>query len=309
MPQNKSVISAKIKTQHMRNLFLIACTIGLTFFAQKASAQNYDTVQIKTYKLTESIYMLEGDGGNIGLITGKDGSVIIDDQFAPLSEKIKNAIKKVTDASVRFVINTHFHGDHVGGNENFGKDGAIIVAQSNSRLRMTTDQFNAIFKSTQKAAPYDALPKVTFGDSVTLHLNGETLQVMHIKNAHTDGDAIICFKESNVIHTGDVFVRYGLPFIDQEHGGSIDGMIAGVDVILNIANDNTKIIPGHGAIATKKDVAEYKNMLVTVRNRIADGIKQGKTLDDIMAMNPTKEYTAGFDRSAFIMLVYDSLKK
>jgi len=293
----------------MRHLFLVACTIGLAVVAERSSAQNFDSVEIKTHKITESIYMLEGDGGNIGLIVGKDGSVIIDDQFAPLSEKIKNAIKKITDQSVRFVINTHFHGDHVGGNENFGKDGAIIVAQSNSRLRMTTDQFNAVFKSTQKAAPYDALPKVTFGDSVTLHLNGETLQVMHVKNAHTDGDAIICFKESNVIHTGDVFVRYGLPFIDQPAGGSIDGMIAGVDVILNVANDNTKIIPGHGAIATKKDVQDYKNMLVTVRNRIADGMKQGKTLDAIIAMDPTKEYTAGFDRSAFIMLVYDSLKK
>ena len=287
----------------------ICIAIAICTLAEASNAQNFDTVQIKTFKMSETIYMLEGSGGNIGVLTGKDGTVMIDDQFAPLSEKIKTAIKKISGVPVRFVINTHFHGDHVGGNENFGKDGAIIVAQSNSRLRMSTDQFNATFKQTQKAAPYDALPKVTFGDSVTLHLNGETLQVMHIKNAHTDGDAIICFKESNVIHTGDVFVRYGLPFIDQPAGGSIDGMIAGVDVILNVANDNTKIIPGHGAIATKKDVQDYKNMLVTVRNRIADGMKQGKTLDAIIAMDPTKEYTAGFDRSAFIMLVYDSLKK
>jgi glyoxylase-like metal-dependent hydrolase (beta-lactamase superfamily II) len=293
----------------MRPIFLAFATISFSVIVQRATAQNFDSVQIKTYKMTESIYMLEGDGGNIGLLAGKDGAVMIDDQFAPLTEKIKNAIKKVTDAQVKFVINTHFHGDHVGGNENFGKEGAIIVAQSNSRLRMTTDQFNATFNSQQKAAPYDALPKITFADSVTLHLNGQTLQVMHIKNAHTDGDAIIYFKESNIIHAGDVFVRYGLPFIDQPHGGSIDGMIAGTDMILNLANDDTKIIPGHGAIATKKDVLDYKNMLVTVRNRIVDAMKQGKTLNEIVAMDPTKEFTAGFDRSSFIMLVYDSLKK
>jgi glyoxylase-like metal-dependent hydrolase (beta-lactamase superfamily II) len=258
--------------------------------------------------MSETIYMLEGSGGNIGLLTGKDGTVMIDDQFAPLSEKIKTAIKQVTDAPVRFVINTHFHGDHVGGNENFGKDGAIIVAQSNSRLRMTKDEFDSTFKQMRKAAPYDALPKVTFGDSVTLHLDEETVQVKHVPHAHTDGDAIIFFKESNIIHGGDVFVRYGLPFIDQRHGGSIDGMIAGADVILNLANNDTKIIPGHGDIATKKDVSDYKDMLVTIKSRIADGIKQGKSLSEIIAADPTKEYKAGFGRSEFILLVYDSLK-
>jgi glyoxylase-like metal-dependent hydrolase (beta-lactamase superfamily II) len=278
--------------------------LSLQAFAQN----NFDSVEIKAYKMNDKIYMLEGEGGNIGLLVGKDGAVMIDDQFAPLSEKIKAAVKKITEVPVRFVINTHFHGDHVGGNENFGKEGAIIVAQSNSRLRMSTDQFNATFKQTQKAAPYDALAKITFGDSVTLHLNGETLQVMHVKNAHTDGDAIIYFKGSNIIHGGDVFVRYGLPFIDQPSGGSIDGMIAGCDVILNLADEQTKIIPGHGAIASKKDVAEYKNMLVTIRDRIADAIKQGKTVNEVIAMDPTKEYKTSFERSAFILLVYDSLK-
>jgi len=293
----------------MKNIFVVIYTvIGFCLFTKKSFSQNFDTVQIKTYKMSETIYMLGGDGGNIGLLTGKDGTVMIDDQFAPLSEKIKTAIKQVTDAPVRFVINTHFHGDHVGGNENFGKDGAIIVAQSNSRLRMTKDEFDSTLKQTRKAAPYDALPKVTFGDSVTLHLDGETVQVTHVPHAHTDGDAIIYFKESNIIHAGDVFVRYGLPFIDQPHGGSIDGMIAGTDAILNLADDNTKIIPGHGDIAAKKDVADYKNMLVTIRNRIADGIKQGKSVDDVIAMDPTKEYKAGVGRSEFILLVYESMK-
>jgi len=293
----------------MKNIFFVIYTvIGFCLFTKKSFSQNFDTVQIKTHKMSETIYMLEGDGGNIGLLTGKDGTVMIDDQFAPLSEKIKTAIKQVTDAPVRFVINTHFHGDHVGGNENFGKDGAIIVAQSNSRLRMTKDEFDSTLKQTRKAAPYDALPKVTFGDSVTLHLDGETVQVTHVPHAHTDGDAIIYFKESNIIHAGDVFVRYGLPFIDQPHGGSIDGMIAGTDAILNLADDNTKIIPGHGDIAAKKDVADYKTMLVTIRSRIADAIKQGKSVDDVIAMDPTKEYKAGVGRSEFIVLVYESMK-
>lgn len=294
----------------MKNKLLSA--IGTIIFVAaflSSGAQNFDTVQIITHKITDKIFMLEGSGGNIGVITGNDGTVIIDDQFAPLSEKIKTSLKALSANPVRFVINTHYHGDHVGGNENFGKDGAIIIAQDNSRLRMTTEQFLAAFNSRTPPAPYDALPKITFTESVTLHLNGETLQVIHIKNAHTDGDAIIYFKESNVIHTGDVFVRYGLPFIDQEHGGSIDGMIKGTDEIIALANDDTKIIPGHGAIATKKDVIEYRTMLQTLRDRIANAMKQGKTLAEIIASDPTKEYTAAFDRSSFITLVYDSLKK
>ena len=294
----------------MKNKFLSAIgTIVFiaTFF--QSGAQNYDTVQIITHKITEKIFSLEGAGGNIGVLTGKDGTIIIDDQFAPLSKKIKAALKILNDNPVRFVINTHFHGDHSGGNENFGKDGAVIIAQDNSRSRMTTEQFIAAFNSRTPAAPYDALPKVTFTESVTLHLNGETLQVMHLSNAHTDGDAIIFFKESNVIHTGDVYVRYGLPFIDQPHGGSIDGMIKGTDQIIALANDDTKIIPGHGAIATKKDLIEYRAMLQTLRDRIAGAMSKGKTLTEIIASDPTKEYAAVFDRSAFITLVYDSLKK
>ena len=293
----------------MRNTLLaVYAAIAFCLLAKESTAQNFDTVQIKTHKINERAYMLEGEGGNIGLLIGKDGAVIIDDQFAPLSEKIKTAIQKLTDVPVRFVINTHFHFDHVGGNENFGREGAIIVAQSNSRLRMSVDEFIAETKETRNAAPYDALPKITFADSVTLHLNGETVQVMHVKHAHTDGDAIIYFKESNTIHAGDVFVRYGLPYIDQPHGGTIDGMISGADAIINMADENTKIIPGHGAIATRKDVEAFKNMLVTIRNRIADAMKQGKTVNDIIAMDPTKEYKTEFERSAFILLVYDSLK-
>lgn len=286
------------------------CLLLIAFFAlQKIHAQEFDTVQIRTNKITDNIYMLEGAGGNIGVLRGGDGVVLIDDQFAPLSEKIKAAVRAIDTNNIRFVINTHFHGDHVGGNENFGKAGAVIVAHNNSRLRMSVDQFNKTFNSTQKAAPYDALPKITFEDSVTLHLNGQTLQAVHVRNAHTDRDVLIFFKEANVLHAGDVFVRYGLPYIDQPSGGSIDGMISGCDVILKLADDNTKIIPGHGAVATSDDVLVYKTMLETIRKRIVDLMKSGKTLDEIIAADPTKEYKTDFDRAPFIKLVYDSSKK
>jgi cyclase len=294
----------------MKTKIFIFCIAAIFIAsANQTIAQNFDTVQIKTIKITDKIYMLEGDGGNIGVLVGKDGIVIIDDQFAPLSEKIRAALKTLSDKPVRFVINTHFHGDHTGGNENFGGQGAIIVAQENSRLRMTSDEFMATFNGPKKAAPYDALPKVTFNESVTLHLNGETVQVFHVKNAHTDGDAIIYFKESNVFHGGDVFVRYGLPYIDQPHGGSIEGMISGIDELLKRANDSSAIIPGHGKLAAKKDVLEFKNMLVTVRDRISKAIMQGKTVDEIMKADPTKEFISVFERKDFVKSVYDSMKK
>jgi cyclase len=174
---------------------------------------------------------------------------------------------------------------------------------------LTKDQFIATFKMDQKAAPYDAIPKVTFTDSITFHLNGETVQAFHVNNAHTDGDVIIHFKESNVFHTGDVFVRYGLPFIDQPNGGSIDGMIKATDQLLATTNEQSKIIPGHGAISNKKDLMDYRNMLQTVRKRVAGGIKKGKTLQQIIDSDPAKEFTAVFERSLFVQSVYDSLKK
>ena len=290
----------------MRN-FIIVILLFASCLA--VSAQNFDTVTIKTTKVAGSVYMLEGSGGNIGVLIGNDGIIIIDDQYAPLSEKIKTSIAALSNQPIRFVINTHYHGDHSDGNKKFGGDGVIIVAHENTRKRLSANQFIDIFKSEQKAYPYEALPKITFSESVTFNMNGETVQVYYVKNAHTDGDAIIYFKESNILHTGDVFVRYGLPFIDQQNGGSIDGMIAGADQILKIIKDDTKIIPGHGQISNKKDLIEYKNMLQTVRNRIADGIKAGKTIDQIISSDPTKEFKTAFDKVFFIQTVYNSLKK
>src|SRR6187399_1785509 len=290
----------------MRNTIIVVLLFASCL---TVNAQNFDTINIKTTKVAGSVYMLEGSGGNIGVLVGNDGVVLIDDQFAPLSEKIKTAIAALSKQPIRFVINTHYHGDHSEGNKKFGNEGAIIVSHENTRKRLNADQANDLLKFEQKAYPYEALPKITFSESVTFNMNGETVQAYYTKNAHTDGDAIIFFKESNVLHAGDVFVRYGLPFIDQQNGGSIDGMIAGADQILKMINDDTKIIPGHGQISSKKDLIDFKTMLQTVRNRVADGIKAGKTIDQIINSDPAKEFKTIFDKAFFIQTVYNSLKK
>src|SRR6185436_16258074 len=177
------------------------------------------------------------------------------------------------------------------------------------RKRLSADYFFEAMKQTQKALSYEGLPEVTFADSITFHLNGETVHVFYAKNAHTDGDVIIHFKEANIFHCGDVFVRYGFPFIDQPAGGSIDGMIKAIENLIAITNDQSKIIPGHGAMSTKKDLIDYKDMLVTVRKRVADGIKQGKTLQQITDTDPLKGYNAVFDKWFFVKTIYDSIKK
>ena len=290
----------------MRNFIIV---ILLFVSCLTVNAQNFDSVTIKTTNVAGSVYMLEGSGGNIGVLIGNDGIIIIDDQYAPLSEKINKALGVLSNKPLKFIINTHYHDDHADGNKALAGEGAIIVAHENTRKRLSVNQINTVIKMEQKAYPYEALPKITFSESVTFNMNSETVQVYYVKNAHTDGDAIIYFKESNVLHAGDVFVRYGLPFIDQENGGNIDGMIAGTDQILKMINEDTKIIPGHGQISNKKDLIDYKTMLQTVRNRVADGIKAGKTIDQIINSDPAKEFKTVFDKAFFIQSVYNSIKK
>lgn len=290
----------------MKPTFIITCFLLGSLSVASQQMPNFDTVQIKTTKVTESIYMFEGSGGNIGVLIGKDGIIIIDDQFAQLSEKIKSALAKISDQPVKFVINTHFHFDHTGGNEKFGGEGAIIVAHNNTRIRLSKERFMGTTKLPP--SPYSALPKVTFADSVTFHMNGQTIHVFYVKNAHTDNDVIIHFKEANVFHAGDAFVRYGFPFIDQANGGSIDGMIKASDLLISITDDQSKIIPGHGLVSSKKDLLEFRTMLVTVRTRVADAMKEGKTLQQIIELDPLKGYKVVMDKSFFVEAVYNSLK-
>ncbi len=292
-------------------LSAIFCYCGSSF-----SQRNYDTVQVRAQQISTTISMLTGAGGNIGVCHGGDGVFIIDDQFAPLTEKIKKAIADLTQSSapIRFIINTHWHGDHTGGNENLGKEGAVIIAHENVRKRMSEEHFNEFFKSTTPPSPKSSLPVVTFTQDVTLHLNGDDAFVFHVDPAHTDGDAIIYFSKANVIHMGDIFFWGMYPFIDISSGGSINGMIAAVDRVLPKINDETKIIPGHGTLASKKDLRAYREMLVSIRDTILSLVRRNKTLDEVIAAKPTKDFDElwgkGFLSSEkFVELVYKSLAK
>ena len=285
--------------------------ILIGFLSFLSGGQDYDAVEIKSTKLSDSIYMLEGSGGNIGVCVGEDGTFIVDDQFAPLTKKITEAIVKLTPKPVQFVVNTHWHYDHTDGNENFGKAGAFIVSHENSRKRLENDQLIALFGRQMQAYPKEGLPKITFQKSMSFHYNGETINIFHVGPAHTDGDAIVHFVESNVLHMGDVFVRYVFPFIDQPNGGNITGLIRTLDKAAELADGETQIIPGHGPLSTKQDLLDFRQMLTTIRDRVKVQIKAEKTLQQIIASNPTRGYegNSSVTKEQFVKIIYDSLKK
>ncbi len=218
--------------------------------------------------MRDNIYMLQGSGGNIGVSIGNDGTLIVDDQFAPLTNKIAAAIAELTDRPVNIVVNSHFHYDHTDGNENFGRAGAYIVAHDNSRKRMESTQVLAGSGRVQEAYDTVGLPKITFFDSMRFYFNGNAVDIVKTGNGHTDGDAQIYFREANVIHTGDMFVRYGLPFIDQSNGGTMDGMIDALMNIASLIDDDTIIIPGHGQLSSRDDLLDYRAMLVVIRGKL-----------------------------------------
>lgn len=291
----------------MQKIPLSAC-LALAAAATPVLAQDLDQVEITTVPVTESIYMLQGSGGNIGVIIGEDGTFIVDDQFAPLTEKIVGAIADLTDDPVDFVINTHWHFDHTDGNENFGRMGAVIVSHENSRRRMATDQLVELFDREQEAYSPEGLPKITFDESVRFHLNGETIDVFYLGPAHTDGDAVVYFRDSNVMHTGDVFVRYGFPFIDQPNGGSVNGIIDAVATIAERTDAETVFIPGHGPLSNRDDLLDLHEMLVTIRDRVQEGIDRGRSFEQIVASNPTRGYPErGIETEPWLRLVFDSL--
>ena len=286
-----------------------SAVLGLLACPALSSAQNFDDIQIRTVRVTESIYMLQGSGGNIGVSIGDDGTFIVDDQFAPLTEKITAAIAELTDNPVDFVINTHWHYDHTDGNENFGRAGAIIVAQENSRRRMETDQIVSLSNRLQEAYSKEGLPKITFGESIRFHYNDNQIDIVHFGPAHTDGDAVVFFRDSNVIHTGDVFVRYGLPFIDGPNGGAISGMIDALWGIAGLIGDDTTIISGHGQLSTRTELLEYRSMLVTIRQRIRAHIAEGLSVDEVVAANPARGFAepgAGTER--WVRAAYEDLR-
>jgi len=266
--------------------------IAALFFTTTISytQRDYSTVEIKTTAVTDHIYMMEGAGGNIGVLTGEDGTLMIDDQFAPLSEKIKAAMAELTEHPVKYLLNTHWHGDHTGGNENFGKDGAIIVAQANVRQRLSTENIMKAFDRTTPAAPEAAWPQITFEEDMKIHFNGEDVMLIHVHNAHTDGDAFVYFMNSNVLHMGDTFFNGRFPFIDLGSGGSVDGAIKAVETALMLSDTATKIIPGHGQLARKSDLLQYYTMLVNMKSRVMEASAAGKTIEEIKTAGLDKGY-------------------
>ncbi len=274
-------------------------------------AQDWSQVEVTAEQVRDGIYMLKGRGGNIGVSVGEDGVFIIDDQYAPLSDKIMAAIGELSEDKVRFVINTHWHGDHTGGNEAFGKAGAVIVAHDNIYERMSTDQVIAFFNAEVKASPKDALPVLTFNDRVTLRLNGDHVSAIHVPHAHTDGDSIIHFREANVLHMGDIFFNERYPFIDLGSGGGIHGLIDAVNKGLMLADENTRIIPGHGVLTDRAGLTVYRDMLVSVRDNVLAMKAEGKCLEDIIAARPNTEfdeaYGGGFIKpDSIITFIYNS---
>lgn len=270
---------------------LIACCF-VVLSADSLAQRDFSEVEIATHRLADNLYYLEGQGGNIGVSVGEDGVFLIDDQFAPLTERILAAIRVVTDQPVRFVLNTHHHADHTGGNENLGRAGAVIVAHENVRalLRngLTSGDLDQLLTTDQRAG----LPVVTYTESVRFHLNGEDIHGFYIGPAHTNGDSFVHFQNANVIHTGDVFRTTGYPFVDTNANGSFLGIVAAYEMLLEISNPDTVFVPGHGVPSSQDDVREQLDMFYTIRDRVKAGIDGGLSLERIQSGNPTAEYDA-----------------
>lgn len=282
------------------------CLAGIS-----ACAQGMEDVEMKVTNVRDNVYMIEGRGGNIGAISGEDGVIIIDDQFAELTDKIKAAVAEFSDESIRYIINTHWHGDHAGGNENLAKDGSTIVAHENVRMRLSTEQYNAFWDRTTPPTAEAAWPVITFSENMRLHLNGEDITIVHRFKGHTDGDALIKFEKANVIHAGDSFVTYGYPYIDGSAGGTFKGLINNAGAISELCDDDTIIIPGHGPLSKKEDVMWFMERLESIHKVIATGIAAGKTADDLVNENALQEFAdwdGGFIKSKdFINIVYDEI--
>ena len=297
----------------MRQLAILGCSLFLAIANLAAQDQDFSKVQITVTKVAGTVYMLQGAGGNIGASVGEDGIVVVDDQYAPLAEKIEAALKGITDKPVRFIINTHYHGDHTGGNAFFQKQ-APVIAHDNVRKRLEQGSMAGNLGSIsmeRKAAPKEALPIVTFDHDVTVHLNGEDIRALHFPGGHTDGDSIIFFPKSNVVHMGDDFVRYGFPFIDLASGGSVQGMIAALEEVVPKLPADVKVIPGHGNVSNLDDVREYVKMLKDTRAVVEKGVQQRETLDQLKqekVLELWKKWSGDFISSdAFIETLYNDL--
>ena len=257
---------------------------------------DWDAVELSTHHVAGTVHYLEGRGGNIGLSIGEDGVVMIDDQYGPLADRIRDTIGGISNGNIRFLINTHVHGDHTGGNESFAAMGVPIVAQDRVRARLAANQ------------PEAALPVLTFSEDITLNLNGDPTHVIPMPAGHTDGDSIIHFVESDVIHTGDMFRTVAFPVIDRNNGGTLDGTIEALGLLAGMAGPDTKILPGHGVISSRADVIEFRDMVITVAERVEALVDEGRDYDEVAAADPTREYTDKWgDPERFLTAVFAEL--
>lgn len=295
----------------MKRLVLVCAVavICLGTVSVRAQDQDFSKVEIKATKVAGSVYMLEGAGGNIGVSVGADGILIVDDQFAPLAEKIRAALKTLGDGKLKFVLNTHWHGDHTGGNVKFSTE-ASIIAHDNVRKRLATDQM--IFGNKVPASPKEALPVITFDNSLAVHFNNEEIRAIHFPNGHTDGDSVIFFTGSNVVHMGDDFFAGRFPFVDLENGGNVVSLSKNVGDVINRLPAGVKIIPGHGPLSTVDDLRLYHRMLLETIDVVRKQVAAGKTLEQIKAAglpDTWKDWGTGFIKTdQWIELIYRSLK-
>jgi cyclase len=294
----------------MRSRLLLATALLLTVTVTAARAQggqDFSKVEIKTTKISANFYTLIGSGGTIGVLAGPDGVLMVDSQYAPLTEKIVAAIKQVSDGRIRFLINTHVHGDHTGGNENFGKMGVTILSRDQLRARLAKPNPPAT------PAPPAALPMVTYDGPVTIHMNGEDVQLIPVRAAHTDGDTMVKFPASDVIMTGDFFRSVGYPNVDLANGGSLKGMLDGLNQIISLAGPQTKIIPGHGTTVDKAAIAAHRDMILAIRDKVAPMVQRGMTVEQVTAAKPAADYDSkvpeiGTTGDRFIGQLYAELK-
>jgi cyclase len=299
--------------RHVAARLAYALVLSVLFAAAAARAQqDLSQVQIKTTKLSGNVYTLDGSGGTIAVLAGPDGVLMVDSQFAPLTDKIVAAIKQINPGPIRFLINTHVHGDHTGGNENLGKMGVTIIARPQLRARLEKPAPGAN-GAPGTPAPAAALPMVTFDAPMAIYINGEQVQLIPIPAAHTDGDTLVKFVNADVIMTGDFYRSLGYPNIDRANGGSLNGMLAGLSRILELAGPTTKIVPGHGVGVDRAAVAAHRDMIIAIRDKIAPMVKQGMTVEQVTAAKPTSDYDAkvpgvGTTGDRFIGQVYAELK-
>jgi len=294
----------------MKNYLLILAAFILCVGVKATYAQDFSKVEIKVTKVAGNVYMLEGSGGNIGVSVGPDGILIVDDQFAPLADKIKAALKTLGEGKLKFVLNTHYHGDHTGGNVVFGPD-ALIIAQANVRKRLSTEQISRFFNRTTPASPKEALPVITFDQAVSIFFNGEEIKVIHFPKGHTDGDSVIFFTGSNVVHMGDDFFNGRFPVVDLEAGGDVEGMTKNIGDIISKLPAGVKIIPGHGPLSDVEGLKAFHRMLIETTDIVRKRMAAGKTLEQIKAEGLPAEWkswgTGFINTDRWIELVYNSL--